>query len=234
MKSFMLILGQLLLLSYGLMAQQSEDPLNAAMGKWWKNSETANKLQLSEAKITQIEQTFLEHRSRLANLNAELKRHEAELRKLMQTDPINETLIQEQTENVSSARFALETANGSMMLAIRKVLSREQWAKLEEMRDASIYVVGMDGVKAPRVIRQPMPQYTQPARDAGIEGIVVMEAVIRKDGTVDSFRILRGLGYGLDESAMNTIAKEWRFEPGTKNGNPVDVRARIEVSFRRY
>ena len=66
------------------------------------------------------------------NLHAELKRHEAGLKRLMQEDPIDEAAIQAQTETVASARVALETANSSMMLSIRKVLSREQWAELEE------------------------------------------------------------------------------------------------------
>jgi TonB family protein len=95
------------------------------------------------------------------------------------------------------------------------------------------YVVG-GGVKPPVVLSQPLPAYTEEARKARAEGIVLIQAVIRKDGTVDSFKVLRGLGYGLDESAINTIATKWRFKPGTYNGAPVDVQANIEVSFRLY
>ena len=62
-----------------------------------------------------------------------------------------------------------------------------------------------------------------------------MQTVVRKDGTVDSFKVLRGLGYGLDESAINTVATRWRFEPGTlPSGQPVDVQIAIEISFRLY
>ncbi len=95
------------------------------------------------------------------------------------------------------------------------------------------YVVG-NGVKAPVALLQPLPAYTEEARKARAEGIVMIEAIIRKDGSVDSFKVLRGLGYGLDESAINTIATKWRFRAGTLNGVPVDVRANIEVSFRLY
>jgi len=95
------------------------------------------------------------------------------------------------------------------------------------------YVVG-NGVKAPIALLQPLPAYTEEARKARAEGIVLIQAVIRKDGTVDSFKVLRGLGYGLDESAINTIATKWRFKPGTMNGMPVDVQANIEVAFRLY
>lgn len=95
------------------------------------------------------------------------------------------------------------------------------------------YVVG-GGVKPPVALSQPLPAYTEEARKARAEGIVLIQAIIRKDGTVDSFKVLRGLGYGLDESAINTIATKWRFKPGTYNGVPVDVQANIEVSFRLY
>jgi len=95
------------------------------------------------------------------------------------------------------------------------------------------YVAG-NGVTHPQVLYQPLPHYTEEARKARAEGIVLIKAVIRKDGSVDSFKIVRGLGYGLDESAIQTIATKWRFRPGTKNGVPVDVWANIEVTFRLY
>jgi periplasmic protein TonB len=95
------------------------------------------------------------------------------------------------------------------------------------------YVVG-NGVKPPVPIYQPLPAYTEEARKARAEGIVSIQAIVRKDGTVDSFKILRGLGFGLDENAINTIATKWRFKPGTLNGVAVDVQANIEVSFRLY
>jgi TonB family protein len=93
------------------------------------------------------------------------------------------------------------------------------------------YVVG-NGVMAPVVLNQPLPPYTDEARRARVEGIALIQAVIRKDGTADSFKVLRGLGYGLDESAINIIATKWRFKPGTLNGAPVDVQASIAVSFK--
>jgi TonB family protein len=96
-----------------------------------------------------------------------------------------------------------------------------------------VYTVG-GGVSAPVPIYQPLPLYTEEARKARIEGIVLLQAIIRKDGTVDSFRVIRGLGYGLDESAINTIATKWRFKPGMLNGQPVDVMANIEITFRLY
>jgi len=90
------------------------------------------------------------------------------------------------------------------------------------------------GVTAPVPIDQPSPAYTEQARRARIEGVVSIQATVRKDGSVGNLRVIRSLGYGLDESAMKTIATKWKFKPGTLNGVPVDVRARIDVTFRFY
>ena len=98
--------------------------------------------------------------------------------------------------------------------------------------DDEVFDVG-GGVKPPIPLVQPLPQYTEQAREARVVGLVVLQVIVRKDGSVDSFKVIRGLGYGLDESAINTIATKWRFKPGTYNGQPVDVRANIEVSFRQ-
>ncbi len=83
-------------------------------------------------------------------------------------------------------------------------------------------------------LTQPLPTYTQEARKARAEGTVLLQGIIRKSGSVDSLKVIRGLGYGLDESALNTIQTKWRFQPGTHNGVPVDVQANIEVSFKLY
>jgi TonB family protein len=90
------------------------------------------------------------------------------------------------------------------------------------------------GLKPPRPLALPMPPYTDEARRANVEGTVVLQMIVRKDGTTDSFKVLKGLGYGLDESAINTIAKKWRFQPGTLNGTPINVRISIETTFRLF
>jgi TonB family protein len=88
--------------------------------------------------------------------------------------------------------------------------------------------------KYPVMLVNPLPPYTEEARKMRIEGMVVLQATIRKNGRVDSFKVAKGLGYGLDESAINTIATKWRFKPGILNGYPVDVTANIEVRFRLF
>ncbi len=225
------------------------------LGKWWKNSEIVRKLQLTEPQIGQIEQSFLNHQRRLADANAQLKQSEEHLKALMRRDRPDEAKVQSQIKRVAEARAALETVYASMMLSIRKTLSREQWGKLEELKTVpmsaaaagisegaatkgsplpeGVYVPGGQ-VKAPVIIYQPMPSYTEAAREARAEGTVLLEAIVRKNGTIDSIKVLRGIGYGLDESAIHTIASEWKFKPGIRNGQWVDVRVVIETTFRLY
>jgi uncharacterized protein len=87
------------------------------------------------------------------------------------------------------------------------------------------------GVKFPAVLHEEKPSYAPEARSANIEGTVLFQFIVRKDGTVDSFKILRGLGHGLDISAITTVAKKWRFKAGTFQDEPVDVQILFEVSF---
>jgi protein TonB len=96
--------------------------------------------------------------------------------------------------------------------------------------DGGVYTIG-GGVTMPQILQQTTPSYTDDAIKSKVQGIVILQAVIRKDGTVDSFKVLRGLGYGLEEKAIQEIAANWRFRPGTLKGRPVDVLATIEVQF---
>jgi len=83
----------------------------------------------------------------------------------------------------------------------------------------------------PQILQQTTPSYTDDAIKSKVQGVIILQAVIRKDGTVDSFKVLRGLGFGLEEKAIQEIATNWRFRPGTLKGRPVDVLATIEVQF---
>jgi TonB family protein len=87
---------------------------------------------------------------------------------------------------------------------------------------------------APIELFRQNPPYTDEARKVRAEGSVLLQCVIRKSGTPDKIKVLSGLGYGLDESAINTIKHNWRFIPALFNGKPVDIQANIEVSFRLY
>ncbi|MGH9817025.1 MAG: Spy/CpxP family protein refolding chaperone [Candidatus Acidiferrales bacterium] len=104
------------------------------LGAWWKNSDVVQELALSREQVSQIEQAFFEHRLKLIDLKAAVEREETRLQPLMEADQVREAEIAAQIEKVVSARGALEVANVMMMVSIRKVLTVDQWKKLETMQ----------------------------------------------------------------------------------------------------
>jgi protein TonB len=89
-----------------------------------------------------------------------------------------------------------------------------------------------NGVEIPRIIREVKPQYTAEAMRAKIQGAVWLECIVLPDGSVGEVRISKSLDstFGLDQEAVRA-AKQWRFQPGTRFGEPVPVLITIELSF---
>jgi periplasmic protein TonB len=89
-----------------------------------------------------------------------------------------------------------------------------------------------NGVEIPRLIREVKPQYTADAMRAKIQGVVWLECIVLPDGSVGDVRVTRSLDstFGLDQEAIRA-AKQWRFQPGTRFGEPVPVLISIELSF---
>jgi TonB family protein len=98
-------------------------------------------------------------------------------------------------------------------------------------QDEQVFKPG-NGVTLPHAIHEQKPQYTREAMAAGIQGTVMMSLVVRSDGTVGPVEVTRSLDktYGLDESAV-AAARQWRFEPGRKDGKPVAVEVTLELTF---
>ena len=90
--------------------------------------------------------------------------------------------------------------------------------------------VGGD-VRPPEKVSQVQPQYTEIARKARIQGVVIVQAIIDKSGTVTNVKVLKGLPMGLEEEAIKAI-KQWKFKPATLNGKPLDVYFNLTVNFR--
>jgi TonB family protein len=87
------------------------------------------------------------------------------------------------------------------------------------------------GVSPPRLLKEVRADYTDEARRANVTGEVVMEIVVRRDGTVGDVRILQRLGSGLDQRAVQAV-RQWRFAPATLKGVPVDVIVEVGVEFK--
>jgi protein TonB len=81
------------------------------------------------------------------------------------------------------------------------------------------------------LLNSPRPDYTEEARREKIQGQIIVEAMFRSDGTISSIRVVRGLGYGLDEKAIEAVSKI-RFRPAERQNRPVDVRQKITVTFQ--
>ena len=90
--------------------------------------------------------------------------------------------------------------------------------------------VGGD-VKAPEKVSYPSPVYTEIARKARITGVVIVEAIIDKEGNVTNVKVLKGLPMGLDQAAVDAV-KRWKFKPATLNGKPVAVIYNLTVNFQ--
>jgi protein TonB len=87
------------------------------------------------------------------------------------------------------------------------------------------------GISPPSLLREVKPTYTDEARRRNITGDVVLEIVVRADGTVGEIRLLDGLGSGLNQRAIEAV-RQWRFSPARRFGQPVDVLVEVAVEFR--
>jgi len=88
------------------------------------------------------------------------------------------------------------------------------------------------GIVAPTLVRRVMPAYSEGARRAQVQGIVVLQAVVAADGTVADVRLVRGLGFGLDENAIAAV-REWRYTPARerRTGRAVPVYLAVTVNY---
>ena len=89
-----------------------------------------------------------------------------------------------------------------------------------------------NGVTLPRLLREVKPDYTSDAMRAKVQGTVLLECVVNVEGEVEQIKVIRSLDqtFGLDQQAIKA-AKQWRFAPGTRLGQPVPVLVTIELSF---
>lgn len=93
----------------------------------------------------------------------------------------------------------------------------------------TVYQPGKD-IRSPVLIREVKPNYTGDAMRRKLQGVVELTAVVRSDGTVGDVTVKKSLDADLDQEAIKA-AKQWRFKPGTKDGEPVNVQVMIELSF---
>lgn len=84
-----------------------------------------------------------------------------------------------------------------------------------------------------RIISKPRANYTEAARTAQVTGTVVLKIVFNANGSIGGITVVKGLPYGLTETAISA-ARQIRFEPATRNGQPVSVSRPIEYAFNQF
>jgi protein TonB len=89
------------------------------------------------------------------------------------------------------------------------------------------------GLSAPTCPVRPEPTYSDDARKAHIQGTVVLDSTIQKDGSINVNAVSRSLGYGLDDAARAAL-RNWKCYPGKLNGQAVAVQIQIVINFHLY
>jgi TonB family protein len=110
-------------------------------------------------------------------------------------------------------------------------LSAASALRFSPQSDTSVYKTTDPAIKAPELVREVKPVYTDDAKKRRVEGSVELEEVVTVDGSVrDDVRVVTSLDPDLDAQAVKA-AKQWQFKPGTKDGKPVDVMVLVEMTF---
>lgn len=137
--------------------------------------------------------------------------------------------------------FALELQS----LMTGKNDSGQAWKEATEIRSrrvseilpapdtaVKVLAVSVGDASSPTLLRKVEPLYSAEAQTLQTSGVVHLSVVIEPDGTTSSAQLIEGIGFGLDEQAAKAV-KQWRFNPGMKDGQNVRVRARVEVAFKQ-
>ena len=91
-----------------------------------------------------------------------------------------------------------------------------------------VFVTG--DVQKPVNIHRVAPQYTEEAREARIQGMVILQTIIDKEGNITDIKVMKGLPLGLSEAAMSAV-RQWKYEPATLHGEPVAVYFNLTINF---
>ncbi len=130
------------------------------------------------------------------------------------------------TLNVNAPNMA--SATGSWVL---------QFAELTEeanKRNGPLMALRTDpltDLAGPVPLRKVDPKYPPALVSARVQGDVILYAIIRKDGSVDSIQLVKGIEPRLDQNAMEALAR-WKFRPAERRGDPVELEAVVTIPFR--
>jgi Spy/CpxP family protein refolding chaperone len=111
--------------------QPGRGPMPRGMGRWWKDPQMVEKLGVTADQQKKMDDIFQQHRLKLIALTASVETEEVTLEPMMAADQPDEARIVAQIDKVAQARAELEKANARMLLGIRRILTPDQWKKLQ-------------------------------------------------------------------------------------------------------
>jgi TonB family protein len=124
-----------------------------------------------------------------------------------------------------SAAAALSDANISEMGNVKSTDGTSEWDRDWQG------LLTQDGVNPPKIIERPEISPTPEARKARTSGKVRLSAIINKSGGIQDLKVMKGLGKGLDQRALDGVKNSWVFLPATKNGEVLETQIPLEVEF---
>lgn len=133
----------------------------------------------------------------------------------------------------SSLAVRMVVAAGAVALATLATTSNVPMSATLQAQAGKVYRPGQDtGITLPQVVTEVKPVYTPAAMQAKIQGTVWMTAVVLASGDVGEVAVSKSLDeeHGLDQQAIHAT-RQWKFEPGTREGKPVPVEVTIEMTF---
>jgi TonB family protein len=148
-------------------------------------------------------------------------------------------LPREKPDDIASVIQAVFLAKSESMMDIVPAWWQAYFAKREGRPRPvlspirPVYPVRPGKISAPHESYAPNPEYSDEARQAKLQGTVVLYLVVDASGTPRDLQVMVPLGLGLDEKAIETVST-WKFDPGQKEGEPVSVAVNVRVSFRLY
>lgn len=107
--------------------------------------------------------------------------------------------------------------------------SKNEKSAKREPADDKVYEPGGD-VKPPKLAHYVEPAFSSSSKEAFVEGTVKISTIITSEGVPTDLRVVSGLNTDEDRTAVEAL-KQWKFQPGTKSGRPVNVKVTVEINF---
>ena len=137
------------------------------------------------------------------------------------------------TGKYSGCRFSPEfLATPGIVPGPDRTSESEQTDVIADLSNHSVPGIGK-GVVPPKRVSTPNPPFSDEARRANYQGAAMLSLFVDKTGQVRNVRIVRPLGMGLDQKAVEAVSA-WQFHPATKDGEPIDLHITVEVNFQKY